>query len=131
MTEHPKAKWTNLAADFYGPLPSGHHVLVVIDEYSRYPEVDVVKSVSARNVLPALDRIFSARGFPEKLKTDNGSPFQSKEFATFMDVFGTKHHKVTPYWPEANGNAESFMKNLGKVCKTAQLERKPWKQELN
>ena len=131
MTELPKAKWTNLAADFYGPLPSGHHVLVVIDEYSRYPEVDVVKSVSARNVLPALDRIFSARGFPEKLKTDNGSPFQSKEFATFMDVFGIKHHKVTPYWPEANGNAESFMKNLGKVCKTAQLERKPWKQELN
>ncbi len=43
---------------------------------------------------------------------------------------GFEHNPVTPYWPEANGNAESFMKNLGKVCKSAQLENRPWRQEL-
>ena len=131
MTELPKSKWTNLAADFYGPLPSGHHILVVIDEYTRFPEVEVLPSVSARHTLPALDRIFSSRGFPEKLKTDNGPPFNSKEFANFAEVCGFEHKPVTPYWPEANGNAESFMKNIGKVVKAAQLEMRPWKQELN
>ena len=130
MTELPKSKWTNLAADFYGPLPSGHHILVVIDEYTRFPEVEVLSSVSARHTLPALDRIFSSRGYPEKLKTDNGPPFNSKEFADFAEVCGFEHKPVTPYWPEANGNAESFMKNLGKVVKSAQLEMRPWKQEL-
>lgn len=130
MTELPKSKWTNLAADFYGPLPSGHHILVVIDEYSRFPEVEVLSSVGARHTIPALDRIFSSRGFPDKLKTDNGPPFNSKEFAEFAEVCGFEHNPVTPYWPEANGNAESFMKNLGKVCKSAQLENRPWRQEL-
>ena len=37
--------WQNLAIDFYGPVPrSGQYLLVVIDTYSKFPEVEIVKS---------------------------------------------------------------------------------------
>lgn len=44
---------------------------------------------------------------------------------------GFKNHKITPYWPRANGKFERFMRNLGKVVKGAQLSKTPWKSELN
>jgi transposase InsO family protein len=54
-------------------------------------------------------------------KTDNGSPFQSYQFKAFAEKWGFRHRRVTPEWPRANGKAESFMKELGKVLKTAQI----------
>ena len=87
-------------------------------------------STSANVVITAMDKQFSSRGIPDKLKDDNGTPFQSAEFAQFAEILGFEHQKVTRYCPEANSGAENFMKNLGKVCRSAQLEGKPWRKEL-
>ena len=40
MSEMPPGPWQNLSIDFCGPLPTGEHLMVVIDEYSRYPVVE-------------------------------------------------------------------------------------------
>jgi len=37
---------------------------------------------------------------------------------------GIRHRRVTPLWPEANGEVENFMKPLKKVCATAQVDDK-------
>ena len=34
--------WQEINIDFKGPLPSGQYLLVIIDSYSRYPEVEIV-----------------------------------------------------------------------------------------
>lgn len=130
MTELPRSPWSQLSTDFFGPLPSGHYLLALRCDRTRYPEVEIITSLSANTVIPVYDKIFAARGIPDILKSDNGTPFQSREFAQFSEYLGFKHQKVTPYWPEANGGAENFMKTLGKLCKSAQLEGRPWKQEL-
>ncbi len=44
---------------------------------------------------------------------------------------GIKHRKITPLAPQVNGQAESFMKPLAKVIRSAISEGKCWKQELN
>ncbi len=44
MTSMPKGPWEVIHADFYGPLPSGEHLLVVIDRYSRYPSTKACSS---------------------------------------------------------------------------------------
>jgi hypothetical protein len=44
---------------------------------------------------------------------------------------GFKHKKKIPYAPWANGTAENFMKNLGKLIETAQEEKLNWRQELH
>ena len=50
MTETPNSPWEKVSIDFCGPLPSGDYLLVVIDDYSRFPEVEILKSTSSRAV---------------------------------------------------------------------------------
>ena len=38
--------------DFCGPFPTGVYLLVIIDAYSRFPEVEIVWSTSANSSLP-------------------------------------------------------------------------------
>ena len=130
MTPLPSGPWKMLAMDFLGPFPSGDYLLVVIDEYSRFPEVEIVKSTSAKSVIPRLDAIFARQGIPDELKTDNGPPFNGVEFSNFAKYLGFHHRKVQPLWPRANGEAERFMPNREKCVRTAVVEGKNWKQEL-
>ncbi len=90
MSELPKSKWLNLSADFYGPLPTGEMLLVVMDECSRYPVVEIVHSTSANSTIAALDRVLSMFSIPEVLKTDNGPPFNSEQFANYAAYMGFK-----------------------------------------
>ena len=130
MTPLPEGPWQNLSADFCGPLPSGEYLLVIIDDYSRYPVVEIVTTTSANAVIPAFDRVFSMFGIPMTVKSDNGSPFNSEQFRNFAQYSGFKHQRVTPYWPRANGEAERFMRTLKKSLQIAHVEKKNWKQEM-
>ena len=130
MTPLPSGLWKTLAMDFLGPFPSGDYLLVVIDEYSRFPQVEIVKSTSAKSIIPRLDAIFARQGNPDELKTDNGSPFNGVEFSNFAKYLGFYHRKVQPLWSRANDEAERFMPNLEKCVRTAVVEGKNWKQEL-
>ena len=55
MSELPTGPWLEVCADFFGPLPTGVYILVVIDEYSKYPEIDIIHSTSATAVIPKMD----------------------------------------------------------------------------
>ena len=129
MRELPKNPWEKLSVDFYGPINS-EYLMVVIDDFSRYPIIDIVTSTSAAAVIPRLDQMFAAFGTPQVLRSDNGPPFNSKAFADFANYLGFRHHLVTPRWPRANGEAERFMKCIKKIVQTAQIEGRSWKQQL-
>ena len=98
MSPLPVAPWTELSTDF-AQLSSGEYLLVVIDDYSRFPLVEIVTSTSSAAVIPKLDKIMSEYGIPDILKSDNGPPFSSHEFVQFAEYLGFKHRKITPYWP--------------------------------
>ena len=74
MSPTPDGPWLEASAVFFGPFPTEKIVLVVLDAYSKYSEVEIVSSTAARNALPALEQIFASHGIPEVLKTDNGPP---------------------------------------------------------
>jgi transposase InsO family protein len=131
MTHLPSAPWKEVATDFLGPFPTGEYLLVVIDEFSRFPEVEVLTTVSAKAVLPKLDAIFSRQGIPDVLKSDNGPPFNGTEFESYAKHCGFTHRKITPYWPQANGEAERFMRTLQKSIRAAIIEKRNWKQAMN
>ena len=124
MMPLPSGPWKMLAMDFIGPFPWSDYLLV-IDEYSCFLEVEIVKSTSAKSVIPRLDTIFARQGIPIELNTDNGPSFN--DFAKYL---GFHHRKVQPLWPRANGEAERFMPNLEKCVRTAVVEGKNLKQEL-
>ena len=130
MSQLPRGPWLKLSIDFCGPTPTGDYLLVIIDEFSRYPIVYVVRSTSAESTLPLLDRTFSMFGYPETIKSDNGPPFQSYEWKTFLEERGIKHRRITPLWPQANAQAENFNKPLMKAVRAAIVNGQNWKQAL-
>ena len=105
-------------------------LLVVIDRYSRLPEVEVVRSTKASRVIPKLDRMFAVHGIPNVIKTDNGPPFNGEEYRRYGEARGIKLKFSTPLWPEGIAEADRFMKLLAKALKTAKITQRPWKQEL-
>ena len=77
MTELPEKKWHEVSVDHVGLFPDGKHVLVMIDDYSRFPIVEVVKSTSTQETINNLTCIFSIFRIPSVVKTDNGPAFKS------------------------------------------------------
>ena len=69
-------------------------------------------------------------GIPEVVKTDNGPPFQSEDFANFAKYLNLTPQRITPLWPEANGEAERFMRTLKKAVQTAETDGRSWRQSL-
>ena len=43
ITRMPERKWQELALDLLGPIPTGEHLLVLVDYFSRWVEVDIIK----------------------------------------------------------------------------------------
>ena len=122
MSPLPPKPWHTLNMDFCGPLPTGEYLFVIIDAYSRFPEVEIVHSTSAKAFIPKMDRIFSTHGIPDTLRSDNGPPFTSNEIRDYMQENGVNHKKITPLWPQANSEAENFMKPLMKAIRSANTE---------
>ena len=56
--------WDDVAADLMEPMPSGENLLVVVDNYSRFFEVVVMKSTTTPRIIAALTHIFARFRFP-------------------------------------------------------------------
>ena len=126
----PLRAWDTVYVDFLGPLPRKDLLLVVIDGRARFFEVEVVRSTNARSTINCLTRIFATHGLPSTLVSDNGPPFHSEELRQYMITNGITHRKITPLWPQANAEAETFMKPLTKCLQTAVIDNKDSKQAL-
>ena len=110
-TEPPTGPWQDVAADLMGPMPGGENLLVVVDYYSRFFEVVVMKSTTTPRIIAALMDIFARFGFPYTLKTDNGSQFVNGEFEGFLKECGlnieSHHlsgHKRMERWKDRTGH---------------------------
>ena len=98
------------------------YLLSVIDTYSRFPEVEVVKSTAAGSIIPKLNRIFGTHGIPVKFICDNGPPFNGIEIEMYMKTWGIKFKPGTPLWPRQNAEVESFNRPLKKLLQRLRLK---------
>ena len=121
VTDIPKKPWDVISVDFSGPYPDGRYNLVAIDKRTRYPEVMKTHLTAFQPTMEKLKTMFATHGTPRQLQSDNGPPFNSREFAEFAKTEGFHHHRVTPEHARANGEAESFMKLLNKTEQIARL----------
>lgn len=129
-TTLPDGPWQDLAVDLMGPLPSGHSLLVIVDYYSRFYEIEVMQSTTTEKVIDRLADTFCRHGLPVTIKSDNGPQFKSIEFKEYCEQHGIMHHKVTAKWAQANGEVERQNRSLLKRLQIAQAEKKPWQAEL-
>ena len=78
-----------------------------------------------------MDRIFSTHVIPNTVRTDNGPPFTSREIQEYMQEMEQNHKIITPLWPQANSEAENFMKPLMKAICSANVEGQQWKRKTS
>ena len=76
LAERP---WQRSHIDFAGPILQ-QMFLIVIDSFSKWPEVSVMKSNTATKTIDELRCLFSRWGIPEQIVSDNGPQFKSDEF---------------------------------------------------
>lgn len=71
--------------DFLGPLPSGHHIFVLIDYYSRYFEIEIMTKIDSKATITRLRTIFARFGLPLSITADNGRQFISQEMKDYLE----------------------------------------------
>jgi hypothetical protein len=81
----PSGPWQDLSADLLGPLPSGEHILVIVDYYSRFYETVVMRSTTSARIIEAFIPIFARFGMPYTLLTDNGTQLISEVFEEYLN----------------------------------------------
>ena len=85
-----------------------------------------VTSTSFKAIKKHLDTFFAANGRPSIIKSDNGPPFQSYEFAEYLKRQNIQHSRILPENPQAN-EVENFMRHLHKALQIAKLLHEDYK----
>ena len=129
-TTKPTKSWRDLAVDLMGPLSTGESLLVTVDYYSRWIEVDVVRNTTSGSIIKCLEKHFTRHGIPETLRTDNESNLVSHEMEELLDELGINHKRTIPLWPRVNGGVETQKKSLIIAMRASHAEGKPWQREL-
>ncbi len=107
LLEHevPPRPWAKVAADIC--FHSGRTLLVVVDCFSNFIEVDSLSSVTSKSVIRSLMATFSRFGVPDVLVTNNGPCFASSEFTKFVDQWNFQHVTSSAVYLQSNGKAKN------------------------
>ena len=71
-TPSTHSPWQDLALDLLGPLLSGDYVLVVVNYFIRYYEIEIMRSTTSAEIIKSLERIFMIHGLPLSVTSDVG-----------------------------------------------------------
>jgi transposase InsO family protein len=87
----------------------GRHFLIVVDAYSKYPEVISAPNTTSRQTVTMLCKLCAQHGVPETIVSDDGTQFTSREFREFCKANAVSHILSPPYHPQPNGRGERFV----------------------
>lgn len=91
--------------------------LIMIDVYSHWLEVKQMNRTNAERVIVELEQIFSVFGYPVKIVSDNGPPFDSYVLTKYFDANGIQHVFSPPYHPASNGVVERAVQTIKSVLR--------------
>jgi len=113
--------WQHCSADYKGPIAGKYYFHILIDNYSRWPEVQMVTSTSFEQLQGKMEDSFSINTVPESITHDNG-PCYNSGWKKFGWKWGFQSQPCTLENPKANGIMERFMGVLVKIVHTAVAE---------
>ncbi|CAL2257624.1 unnamed protein product [Prunus armeniaca] len=132
-TLHPITKpwpFRGWAVDIIGEIhPAASNqdalVLVAIDYFTKWVEAESYRSISSTQVVRFFENHIVHRfGIPETITADNGLVFASAETREYAERMGIKLVHSTPYYPQANGQAEASNKVIKGIVEKM-IEEKP------
>jgi hypothetical protein len=107
--------------DFIGEIHPGsskghRYILVAIDYFTKWTEVVPLRNMTHREVISFVqEHIIYRFGVPQTLTTDQGPSFMSHQFREYMESMKMKLLNSSPYYAQANSQAEASEKVLIKI----------------
>ncbi|KAK1620440.1 hypothetical protein QYE76_025957 [Lolium multiflorum] len=104
----------------------------LIDYFTKWVEAVPMKKVKSEDVIKFVkEHVIHRFGIPQTITTDGGSVFISKEFRKFCDDLGMLI-RSSPYYAQANGQAEASNQSLIKLIKR-KIDENPrdWHEKLS
>ncbi|MCO5604957.1 hypothetical protein L7F22_059132 [Adiantum nelumboides] len=131
----PFQKW---GLDFVGPISpvpcntQSRYIIVATDYVTKWIEAKASRKANAITTAKFLfENIIARFGCPFEIVSDNGTHFINEVIKELTSNFMISHHKSTPYYPQANSQAESTNKTLISVLtKTVEAHRTDWDLKL-
>jgi hypothetical protein len=112
----------------------GHKfVLLATDYFTKWVEAIPLKKVTSENMVEFVkEHIIYRFEIPQTITTDQGAQFVSSEFREFAESMRIKLLNSSPYYAQANGQAEASNKIMIKIIQK-KIDQKPkrWHSVLN
>jgi transposase InsO family protein len=94
------------------------YILAITGYFTKWVEAIPMKSVTSNDVINFIkEHVIHRFGIPQTITTDGGSVFISEEFRKFIADVGIKLIRSSPYYAQANGQAEASNQSLIKLIK--------------
>ncbi|KAM2617796.1 hypothetical protein TB1_034159 [Malus domestica] len=108
-------------------------ILVATDYFTKWVEVKSYAKLTSKDVCDFMEEHIVTRfGVPETIITDNGTIFTTERFKEYTVSLKIQLEQSTPYYPQANGQAEASNKVLIGILKKIIKERPGmWHLKLN
>ena len=82
--------WSRLNIDYSDPI-KGTYYFVIVDSFSKWPEVVKFKALTSKNTINMLHELFARFELLETIVSDNAMQFSSKEFENFCKMLLINH----------------------------------------
>lgn len=101
--EVPERPWATVATDIF--QYKGRDYLLIVDYFSKYPEIARISSKISEAVIMAMKDMFARHGISERLIGDKIS-FNSVKFKDFASKWEFEVVTSSPHYPKSNGLVE-------------------------
>ena len=106
----PRRPWQKIGTELFDW--NGKPYLIVVDYYSRYPEVAELRDTKATTVIQKTKSFFSRHGIPETIISDNGPQYSSAEYKHFANQYSFTHTTISPKYPQSGGLHEKTVQTV-------------------
>ena len=130
----PEYPWDVISIDLMGPFPRGSnqhtHLLVVVDNFSKFIEIIGLRKTNAGTIIEKLWSLFCRWGLPKTIISDNATQFSGKEYRGWCDMLNINPFFISAYHAQAN-MTERYNQTIKKMIITTSEKIKHWDLHLN
>ena len=102
--------------DFAGPINSKSwdtlYILVAVDRFSRWPTAKTCSRTDTKTVLQILKELYTEKGTPKSIRTDNATCFKSDEFKSYCKQEYIHRIRSTPNLRTGTGLVERTIRTI-------------------
>jgi len=126
--------FVHMGLDIIGPLVktrnNNQYIIVTVDYFTKWIEAEATETITSKDVINFLIKVFARHGVPQIITTDNGPQFTSDMTKIFLDLYDVYVKFVSTYHPESNGLTENRNKEIGKLLRLLGKKNQDWDEVL-